>query len=138
MAEPAQSEDQSPPSAALGTALRNTHRAVLALIAVCLLVSLTAEAPADEPPPDRTLTLIALCVAAMAIVLRRLSTSPVLSPRTGLFLSLGALLACAGVALAGAYAAVSLAATQTGVAFSLAGGIFALRRPEVLRRLQAR
>ena len=77
--------------------------------------------------PDHESAAVAL--ALVAIVLRRFAASPVARPGTARFLALGSLLASAGLGLLGAGLAFETGARETGLLFTLAGLIFALRVP---------
>jgi drug/metabolite transporter (DMT)-like permease len=110
-------------------ALRNTHRGVLALLIGTGVVILLAEFSADPPPPNPSATTLAIALALGAIVLRRFTSSPVIRSRTATMLAIGSLLMSAALGLVGVFVAYQNQAGETGLLFTLAGLIFALRVP---------
>lgn len=113
----------------LRQAVRRTHRSVLALLALCALMTLVRGFAGDEPPPDRITTAWALGLALFGILARRAATSPQLGPRLIVGFGLASLLASAALGLLGVYLAWTQDAVQTGLVYTLAGVIFALRPP---------
>ena len=109
--------------------LRNTHRGVLLLLGVCGVAIGVAGGSGPTPPPNPWTTTAAVGLALVAIVSRRFASSPVASPATTTFLAVGALLASAGLGLLGAAIAFQTGSRETGLLFTLAGLIFALRVP---------
>jgi hypothetical protein len=120
----------SPAGVQFQSALRNTHRSVLAVLAVCAVVIATRES-AVEPTPDRFYTVLAIGAALATIVLRRLSTSPVAGFRARVGFALAGLVCAASLGLVGVVVAVELDAKQTGLVYTLAAAIFSLRAPDI-------
>jgi hypothetical protein len=123
----------APDSAPLERAMRNTRRSVLGVLATCALLIFVHGFGGDEPPPDRLVATAAIVLALGAIVMRRVSTSPVIRPKTSIFLRLGALMTCAALGGLGVYLAYGLATPLSGILFTLAGIVFALRPTPILR-----
>jgi hypothetical protein len=110
-------------------AIHRTHRSVLVLLALCALMIFARGFGGEEPPPDRLITVWAVGLALVGILLRRAGTSPQIQPRTALMFGLAGLVSSAALGLLGAYLAWTQGAAQTGLVYTLAGGIFALRAP---------
>lgn len=107
--------------------LRTAHRATLVLVALLAgLAALQPRAP-EEPAPDPSFTAVAFAFGVGTIVLRRLSSSPVITESTRLTLAV-CTYAC-GVALAGlgSYLAMDFGQARTGLAFALGAFILCLR-----------
>lgn len=115
------------PDAARG--LQITHRGVLILLALTGTGLLLGDFDAPPPAPDPGVTTAGIGLALAAIALRRFASSPALAPTTAVFLSLGALVSAAGLGLLGVLIALQTDSRETGLFFTLAGLIFALRRP---------
>lgn len=113
--------------------LQISHRTVLAMIAICAVISAIQPSDSEEPSPDPTVTTIAVGLALATIVLRRGSTSPVVAARTRLTLILSAYACAFALALLGAFVAIRDGQSQTGLIFALAAGIFCLRPPPRIR-----
>jgi hypothetical protein len=111
------------------SALRNAHRGVLALLVACGVAIGWADLPAPPPAPDPWTTTAGVGLALAAIVLRRFASSPIVRPSSATFLALGALFSSAGLGLLGARIAFQTDSDETGLLFTLAGLIFALRVP---------
>jgi hypothetical protein len=119
---------QAPPSPApLNGALGRSRISVLVLLGLCVVAIVAGGTEGEEPPPDRLLSSIGVGLGLCAIVLRRFAGSPAIALRSAVFLSLGSLLASAGLGALGVFMAFDRAAPETGLLFVLAGVIFALR-----------
>jgi hypothetical protein len=123
---PPQSEAPAPDAA---RGLQITHRCVLILLALTGTGLLLGDFDAPPPAPDPGATTAGIGLALAAIALRRFASSPALAPTTAVFLSLGALVSAAGLGLLGVLIALQTDSRETGLFFTLAGLIFALRRP---------
>ena len=109
--------------------LRGTHRSVLFLLALSASILFLGTFDAPSPPPDPSATSAAIALALAAIILRRFASSSVIRVRNAFFLSLGALVSAAGLGILGALLAFETGSADTGLLFTLAGLIFALRSP---------
>jgi len=128
MTEPAPSPpSHSPAPSPLARAVRPTHRSVLALLGCCAIVTLLQGFPDEEPPPDRWVATVGVGLGLGSIVLRRLGASPVIRARSAALLLAASLVLAGGLGLLGAWTAWRDDATRTGLLFTLAGLIFALR-----------
>lgn len=113
--------------AAAGGRLPGARRGVLALLAAAGLAIAFGDFQTEPPPPDPLATTFAVSLALGAIVLRRFASSPMINPGTAGLLA-GASLACAGgLGLLGLGVALAKDSSETGLLFTLAGLIFALR-----------
>lgn len=118
----------------LEAALRHTHRSVLGLLATCAVVIVLHGFSGEEPPPDRLLTTVGVGIGLTTVVLRRLGGSPVVGLRASFFLLLGALLLAASLGLLGAWITWARNGPETGILFTLAGVIFAIRPGQPVAR----
>lgn len=118
--------------ASLDAALRRAHRSALISLALCAVFCVLQEWPADEPPPDRSTTVVAVSLALTTIVLRRLNSSPVMGVRTRVGVLMASYAAAVALGLTGAFIANSQAAVQTGLVFCVAAAIFCLRPPPTM------
>jgi hypothetical protein len=107
--------------------MRRTQRIVLGWLAACTLLIVAHGFEGDEPAPDRVIATAGVLLALAAIVLRRVASSPTILARTALALRLGGLLACGALGVLGLYVAYGLDSPESGILFTLAGVIFALR-----------
>jgi len=123
-------------AALLERALRRTQWSVLGLLATCAVLILLRGMPDDEPPPDRVIASLGVLLALGAVVLRRVGGSPAISPRSAVYFRLAGLLGCGALGVLGMHLAYGLGSPQSGLLFTLAGGIFALRpsQPTASRR----
>jgi hypothetical protein len=114
---------------AAGHVLRNTHRSVLILLAAAggAIALGDLDAPAPDPEPHTTGAGLALALAA--ILLRRFASSATIHPGKALWLALASLIAAGCLGLLGGYVALQTGSSETGLLFTLAGFIFALRVP---------
>ena len=110
-------------------ALQVTHRGVLILLVLMGSGLLLGDFDAPPPAPDPGVTTAGIGLALAAIALRRFASAPTLAPTMAVFLSLGALVSAAGLGLLGVLIALQTDSRETGLFFTLAGLIFALRRP---------
>lgn len=124
---------ETPDPAPHERAMRSTRLSVLGGLAVCALLILTHGFEGEEPPPDRLMATAAVLLALGSVVLRRIGSSPAMRPQTAIFLHLGALMMCGALGLLGVYLAYGLASPQSGILFTLAGVIFALRPTPAVR-----
>jgi hypothetical protein len=129
--EPARPTPDSRPTrpgpATLLAGLRRTRASVLALLGVCAVVIALHGFDHPEPPPDRWATTLGVGLGLGTVVLRRLGASPRVGPRTGFLCMVASLALAGGLGLLGAWMAWRIDATRTGILFTLAGTIFAVR-----------
>ena len=120
-------------TAALQQLLRKLHRAVLILLGACALWIVFQGFNDPPSPPDQWILTLGVGLGLGTVILRRVGSSPKRPPQTALFLLMGALLLAGSLGLFGSWIAWSTGATQTGLLFTLAGLIFAIRpsRPNV-------
>jgi len=112
--------------------LGGTHKAVLSLLALLALNLFLGDFDEPSPPPDPQATTAAVGLALAAILLRRFASSPIIRPSSAVFLSVGALVSAAGLGVLGTLLALETGSAETGLLFTLAGFIFALRIPRPL------
>ena len=116
---------------------KRVHRGFLVAIAVSAGAAALAGFPDSEPMPQQTTTLAAIALGLGCIVLRRLSTSPMIGLRAEFRLGAAGLALGAGLALLGAFTAWTQDAGRTGLAY--AGAAFILcARPPVPSHLRVR
>ncbi|MDE0886313.1 MAG: hypothetical protein OSB70_12370 [Myxococcota bacterium] len=109
--------------------LRGMHKAVLSLLTLLALNLFLGEFDEPSPPPDPQATTAAVGLALAAILLRRFASSPTIRPSSAVFLSVGALFSAAALGVLGTLLALESGSAETGLLFTLAGLIFALRVP---------
>lgn len=112
---------------ALESALKQTRWSVLGLLACCVGVILLRGFASPDPPPDRWLTSIAVCLALATILLSRIAASPAVGPRRAIWLLLSSLVVSAAIGLLGVFVAWVEGGSRTGILFALAGVLFAIR-----------
>ncbi len=110
--------------------MKRIHWAALCLLGVCAGLILIAPSAEKQPPPDRLITTLSVGSALVAIVSRRLGSSPRITGRSARRWLIAALLAASCLGLLGTFEALYHGGTQTGLLFTLAGLIFAVRRPQ--------
>jgi hypothetical protein len=110
--------------------MKRIHWAALCLLAICAGLILIAPSAEKQPPPDRLITTLCVSLALLTIVSRRLGASPRIASRAATLWLVGALLAAICLGLLGTFEALYRGGTQTGLLFTLAGLIFAARRPQ--------
>lgn len=116
---------------------RRVHRAFLVAIAVSAVAAALAGFPSPEPVPDRVTTAVAVGLGLCCVVFRRLSTSPMIGPRSEVALGSAGLACGAALALLGAFTAWTQGAGRTGLAY--AGAAFILcARPPIASHLRVR
>ncbi len=120
----------SPNSAPLDGALRRAHRSVLLGLATCALVAFLQPGEPETAPPPVPYTMTAAVLAAGTILTRRFGTSPKLSPKVRVFLTLTAFGLATLLGLLGAGLAIATGASSTGLLFTLGAGLICLRPPE--------
>ena len=121
----------------LDTLHRRIHRSMLGAIGISALAAILAGFAEVEPAPDPTTTFLAIASGLGCVVLRRLSTSPMVGPRAEIGLGAAGLACGAALALLGAFIAWDHDAARTGLAY--AGGAFILcARPPIPSRLRVR
>ncbi len=122
---------------ALDTLHRQIHRTFLGAIAVSAVAAVLAGFADSEPALSQATTFAAIGLGLGCVVLRRLSTSPMIGPRAELRLGVAGLAAGAGLALLGAFVAWDQDAARTGLAYC--GGAFILcARPPIPSHLRVR
>jgi len=113
------------------------HRGFLVSIGVSAAAAALAGFPDSEPLPNQATTLAAIALGLGCIVLRRLSTSPMIEVRAEFRLGAAGLACGAALALLGAYTAWTQDAGRTGLAY--AGAAFILcARPPIAAHLRVR
>ncbi len=117
----------TPQNDSLGRSLKQARWSVLGLLVCCLGLILLRGFENPEPPPDRWLTTVAVLLALGTIVLGRFAASPGVDVRRAIWLMLAALVVAAALGLFGVYVAWADGDSMTGLLFSLAGIIFAIR-----------
>lgn len=108
---------------------RQIHRTFLVAIAVSAAAAAFAGFPDPEPAPDPRITSVAIALGLGSIVLRRLSTSPMIGPRAELRLGVAGLACAAALALLGVFIGWSQGAGRTGLAYAGAAFILSARPP---------
>ena len=94
-----------------------------------VLAVLAAAQPSDaEAAPDPQITPIALGLGTLTVILRRVSTSQVISPAVRLALGLATYAGAIGLAALGLHLAWNLEQRGPGLAFALAAGILCFLR----------
>ena len=113
----------------LDRSLRTSHWTVLAVIALCAVLSAVQPGHGDDNAPGTAVTGAALALGLGSILARGASGSRVIASRTRVTLLLCAYACATGLAVLGTFVAMTLGQSQVGLMFSLAAGIFSLRRP---------
>jgi hypothetical protein len=108
---------------------RKIHRSFLGAILVSTVAVVASGFAETEPAPLRTTTFVAVGLGLGCVILRRLTTSPMISPRTELRLGVAGLACGAGLALLGAFIAWDHDAARTGLAYCGAAFILCARPP---------
>ncbi len=116
----------------LNRSLRTSHRTVLAMIALCAVLSAIQPGNSDDDAPDPTTTSVAIALGLGTVLARGVSTSSAISLRTRVTLLLCAYACSLALAMLGTFVAITRGQPQVGLMFALAAGIFALRRPGTL------
>lgn len=119
-------------SEGLDRSLRASHRTVLAMIAACAVLSAIQPGDGNDDAPDPVATTAAVALGLGAILARRASSSPAISPRTCVVLLLCSYASAFGLAALGAFVAITRAQAQVGLMLALAAGILCLRPPPTL------
>ncbi len=133
--EPQPPHDATPPTpgsdgpTAVDALHRQIHRTFLIAIAVSAAAAALSGFADHEPPPDQTTTAAAIAIGLSCVVLRRLSTSPMIGARAELRLGVAGLACGAALALLGAFIAWSDGAGRTGLAYAGAAFILCARPP---------
>jgi len=112
----------------LNQALTGTHRSVLVLLAACALFIVLQPAGEEQSPPP-LYTAIALGLAVASIVCRRLSTSPVMSPKPKVALAVAGLVLAALVGVTAVMLTQLDGDKQNALLFVLGAAILSLRPP---------
>jgi hypothetical protein len=120
-------ERRVPDPSPLEAGLRRTHRSVLFLLASCAVAIVLHGFAGDEPAPNRWLTTAGVGLGLGTVVTRRLGGSPVMALRSRFFFLLAALVFSAVLGLLGAWIAWATDGPETGLLFTVAGAIFAIR-----------
>lgn len=116
---------------------RKIHKSFLGAIAASAVACLAAGFADVEPTLARQTTFAAVGLGLGCVILRRLSTSPMLGPRAELRMGIAGLACGALLALLGAFVAWDQEAARTGLAYT--GGAFILcARPPVSPQLRVR
>jgi hypothetical protein len=108
---------------------RRIHRSMLAAILVSGAVAATSGFADTEPPPREVTTFVAVALGLVCVVMRRLSTSPMVGPRAEVALDAAGLATGALLALLGAWIAIDQDAGRTGLAYAAAAFILCVRPP---------
>ncbi len=119
-------------SEGLDRSLRTSHRTVLAMIALCAVLSAIQPGGGDDDAPDPTITTVAVALGLGTILARRASTTAVISSSARVTLVLCAHACAFGLAVLGTFVAMARGQSQIGLMFALAAGIFSLRPPPTL------
>lgn len=116
---------------------RRVHRGFLVAIAASAGAAALAGFAEAEPPPDGFTTTVAVALGLACVILRRLSTSPMIGVRAEFRLGAAGLASGAMLALLGAFMAWTHDAGRTGLAY--AGAAFILcARPPIASHLRVR
>jgi hypothetical protein len=116
---------------------RRVHKGFLIAIAASAGIAALAGFSESEPPPDGFTTGVAVALGLACVVLRRLSTSPMIGVRAEFGLGAAGLASGALLALLGAFTAWHHEAGRTGLAY--AGAAFILcARPPIASHLRVR
>lgn len=102
---------------------------MLAAILVSGAVAATSGFADTEPAPRQATTFAAVALGLFCVVMRRLSTSPMVGPRSEIALDAIGLATGALLALLGAWIAFNQDAGRTGLAYAAAAFILCLRPP---------
>ncbi len=109
---------------------RQIHRTFLGAIAVSAVAAAVSGFADTEPALSQSTTFAAIALGLGCVILRRLSTSPMIGARAELRLDVAGLACGAGLALLGAFIAWDQEAARTGLAYC--GGAFILSaRPPI-------
>ncbi len=118
----------APDPAPLHRALQRTHWSVLLTLVACAAFAFAQQAGL-EPPPDRTLTVVGVCLALATMGVRRLGSSKRMPPSAQVATLLASYALAVVLGLLGAYLAARLGARQMGLGFTAAAAILCLRPP---------
>lgn len=123
-----------PPPHPLQPALRVGHRAVLGWLALCALFSALQWGAADEAMPEPRLTTPAVVLALATVLLRRLGTSPVMTPGGRAFCTFAAYACAAALGALAAWVASAAGAPRIALVFIVGAVLFCLPPPPQLPR----
>jgi hypothetical protein len=112
----------------LNQALTGTHRSVLVLLAACAVFIVLQPAGEEQTPPP-LYTSVALGLAVASIICRRVSTSPVMSPKPKVVLAVMGLVFAALVGVTSVMLALGDGDKQNALLFVLGAAILSLRPP---------
>lgn len=121
---------ETPIDKSLSQSLRNVHRGVLVILAVCAGV-IMGQPAADNPVPPPQISAAAIGLTVAAIFMRSLGNSTVMTPKRRVFFALGSMLCCAAIGLLGVAAAWQEGTRQIGLGFSLGATLLVLRPPAI-------
>ncbi len=122
--------------APLDLALRRVQRSVLATLAVCAIVIFSQEQAADARP-ERIHALVAVGLALLCIVTRRVGSVATIGMRLRVALVVASLASALAIGIAGVVISAAGGGRQTALLFTLAAAIFCLGRPRLLGRPEA-
>jgi hypothetical protein len=109
--------------------LRLTHRLALALLVACALVIAVGAGEPQVGSPPRGYTLTAIALAVVSIGLRWVASGPRSGSRKAVHLQILGLAAASGIGVVGLVLALGEGLWKTGLFYTLAGGLLALRPP---------
>jgi hypothetical protein len=111
--------------------LRRVHWSVLGTLAVCALL-IGARALGEKPPQgdlDRSWSIAALCLAVGAILARRAAGGRIDDVRRFVVRTVAGLLLAGSLGVLGVAVAWATGRLETGLLFTVAGGLLSLRPP---------
>lgn len=109
--------------------LRLTHRLTLALLAVCALVIAAGAGEPQVGSPPRGYTLAAVALAVLSIASRWVAGGSQATSRTVVRFQIVALGSASCIGVLGLVMALGEGLWKTGLFYTLAGGLLALRPP---------
>jgi peptidoglycan/LPS O-acetylase OafA/YrhL len=127
--KPAEPAGGPPSPTNLDDLQRRVHRAFLIAIGVSAGFAALHGFAESEPPPHQTTTIAAVLLGLGCVVLRRLSTSPMIEARPEFWLGAAGLACGAALALLGTFTAWAHDAPRIGLAYAGAAFILCARPP---------
>ena len=129
-----QPEETGAPIAEGAGTLRTAHRASLAALAVCALVIAAGAGESQVDVPGRSYTVAALALAALSIGGRLIANAPKTASHTSVRLLLASLALAVGIGVVGLLVSLEEGLWKTGLFYTLAGGMLAMRPPTAVAR----